>query len=107
VAIIEPALGVRLERPDEPVDMRVRLRATLLAGPATPADRFGDDACIGLWLWGEWRPTLEPLGMDRETFIDLVVGYRREVWLWLMGERRWEQFVEGLGGRVARRLPAS
>ncbi|HLI74035.1 MAG TPA: hypothetical protein VKU86_09170 [Acidimicrobiales bacterium] len=106
MAILEPAVGVRLERPEEPVDMRERLRDTLLAGPKTPDDRFADDMCLAVWLWGQWRPTLEPLGMHREAFVDVIVGYRREVWLWLQGERGWEQMLDGLGGRVARRLPA-
>jgi hypothetical protein len=43
--------------------------------------------------------------MDREAFIDVVVGYGRELWLWLMGERQWGQFLDGLAGRVTRRLP--
>ena len=106
MAIFEPAAGVRLDLPDEPVDMRDRLRDAVLDG-ATADDTFGDDACVGLWLWLHWRPTLEPLGMDREGFIDVITGYRRELWLWLVGDRRWEQFLDGLGGRVARRLPAA
>jgi hypothetical protein len=44
--------------------------------------------------------------MDRETFVDVVTAYGRELWLWLMGERQWDEFVTGLAGRVSRRLPA-
>ncbi len=43
--------------------------------------------------------------MGREAFVDVIISYRREVWLWLMGERTWDQCVSGLAGRVARRLP--
>jgi hypothetical protein len=43
--------------------------------------------------------------MDREAFVDVIISYRRELWLWLMGERQWDQCVSGLAGRVARRLP--
>ena len=102
---MEPTAGVRLDRPDEPVDMRVGLRDALLAG-ATADHNFADELCLALWLWERWRPTLEPIGMPREEFIDVIMGYRRELWLWLMEERRWEQFLDGLAGRVARRLPA-
>jgi hypothetical protein len=106
MAMVEPAAGVRLERPDEPSEMRFGLRDALLAG-ADWREGFSDDICIGLWLWERWRPALEPAGVDREAFIDVVMGYRRELWLWLVGERGWDPFVTGLAGRVARRLPGS
>lgn len=106
MSVMEPMAGVRLERPEEPVDMRTALRDTLLQG-VDWREGFADDICVGLWLWELWRPALEPAGMDREAFIDVVVDYGREVWLWLMGERTWDQMVDGLAGRVARRLPAA
>jgi hypothetical protein len=43
--------------------------------------------------------------MDREAFVDVVIAYGRELWLWLMGERQWDEFLAGLAGRVSRRLP--
>ena len=103
--MLEPTAGLRLELPEEPQDMRDALRDALLAGADWRAD-FSDDACIGLWIWERWRPALEPWGMDREAFVEVVIGYGRELWLWLVGERRWDEFVVGLSGRVARRLPA-
>jgi hypothetical protein len=27
------------------------------------------------------------------------------LWLWLLGDRRWEQYASGLAGRVIRRMP--
>jgi len=54
---------------------------------------------------GALAPALEPLSMDREAFVDVIISYRRELWLWLIGERTWEQCISGLAGRVARRLP--
>jgi hypothetical protein len=30
-------------------------------------------------------------------------SYARELWLWLAGERTWEQCCEGLSGRIGRR----
>jgi hypothetical protein len=44
--------------------------------------------------------------MDRDRFGEIVAGYRRELWLWVMGERTWAQAAGGLLGRVQRRLPA-
>ena len=39
---------------------------------------------------------LERAGIDRADFAGIVVGYRRELWLWLAGERTWEQCCSGL-----------
>jgi len=106
MSVVEPIEGLRLEHPDEPVEMRVALRDAILNG-SDWRDGFADDICVGVWLWERWRPALEPAGMDRERFVDVIVAYRREVWLWLVGERTWEQMIIGLAGRVGRRVPAS
>ena len=101
---LEPAEGVHLEHLDEPVEMGEELRRALLEG-ADWREGFSSDICIGVLLWERWRPALEPVGMDREAFVDVVVGYGRELWLWLMGERQWDEFLSGLAGRISRRLP--
>ncbi len=102
----EPATGygLLLEFPTEPEDLRVGLRAALLEGDDW-REGFSDDICIGVWLWSRWQPVLEPGGCSREDFVDIVVANRRELWLWLLGDRRWEQYVSGLAGRVIRRMP--
>jgi hypothetical protein len=102
---LEPAEGVHLEHLDEPVDIRIGLRQALLEGADWRED-FSTDISIGIFLWERWRPALEPAGMDREAFLDVATGYGREIWLWLMGERQWEELISGLAGRVNRRLPA-
>ncbi len=104
--IFEVDGGPRLELPEEPLELRAGLREALLEGRKWQ-DGFSDDICIGLWLWGRWQPALEPCGFSREDFVDAVIGYRRELWLWLSGDRQWSQFVTGLAGRVARRLPVA
>ena len=38
------------------------------------------------------------------TFGAIVADYRREIWLWLAGERTWAQCCSGLIGRITRRL---
>jgi hypothetical protein len=96
--------GPMLEFPAEPDDLRIRLRAALLDGGDWRAG-FSDDICIGVWLWSRWQPVLEPGGCSREEFVDIVIANRRELWLWLLGDRRWEQYVTGLAGRVIRRMP--
>jgi hypothetical protein len=101
---VHPAQGTHLEHLDEPVEMRDGLRQAILEG-ADWREGFSNDICIGVLLWENWRPALEPAGMDREAFVDVVVGYGRELWLWLTGERQWDEFLSGLAGRVNRRLP--
>jgi hypothetical protein len=61
---------------------------------------------IAPWLWERWR-VLESAGLDRARFVGIVAGYRREIWLWLMGERTWAQCCSGLIGRIERRLAAN
>ena len=60
---------------------------------------------VGEWLWGRWR-VLERSGVDRAAFAEVLGGYRRELWLWLAGERTWAQCCSGLLGRLARRFPS-
>jgi hypothetical protein len=43
--------------------------------------------------------------MSASDFRDTVLEHRREIWLWGMGDRSWQQVAEGLRGRVLRRLP--
>jgi hypothetical protein len=102
---LRPHEGLRLETPDEPTALRDELRSAVFDGMPWP-DGLGNDTRIGLWLWQVWRGAIEPLGLDRETFLETVAAYRREQWLWLVGERRWDAFLSGLSGRVARRLPS-
>ncbi len=104
VTLVELAPGVRLDLPEEPAGLKEGLRTALLDGQDW-REGFTDDICIGLWLWGEWQPALEPLGMTRDDFVEVVVGYHRELWLWLIGDRVWDQFVVGLAGRISRRVP--
>ena len=101
-----PEGQLRLEVPSEPTEMRSGLRDVILSG-GDPRSEFSNDICLAVWLWDRWRSSLEPVGLERETFVDIAVDYGREIWLWIIGERRWEQCVEGLAGRVERRLPVS
>ncbi len=55
------------------------------------------------FLWKGWEPTLTYWGIGWGSFLDIVSGYRRELWLWCMRERTWQQCISGLAGRLARR----
>ncbi len=106
MTVVEVDGGPRLELPEEPVDVKASLRDALLEGHDW-REEFADDMCLAIWLWSLWQPALEPYGMTREDFFDHVIAFRRELWLWLIGDRQWLQYVTGLAGRVVRRLPAA
>jgi hypothetical protein len=103
VSELEEDLGPVLEFPDEPTELQDTLRRALLDGGSWPE---GADDELANWLWELWRPALEPEGLDRSQFDRAVVANRGEQWLWIIGDRRWNQFVEGQAGRILRRLPA-
>jgi len=73
------------------------------------AERAGHDPedlvmAITAEAWTAWGRVLASAGADRSWLATVVGGYRRELWLWLVGERTWEQTCTGLAGRVTRRL---
>jgi hypothetical protein len=96
------ALLADLRTPAEPDELRRLWRRSVLDGepwePAAASD-------VGSLLWEHWGRTLQAAGMDSEAFTAVLVGYRRELWLWMIGERQWEPAIAGLVGRVRRRLP--
>jgi hypothetical protein len=95
-----------LSLPEEPVELRQRIRALVEQDPDRGAAVVDAGSFIADPLWSRWGPALEPAGLDQDRFDEIVAGYRRELWLWVMGERTWAQSAGGLLGRVQRRLPA-
>lgn len=95
-----PALHV----PDEPTLHKLVWRDRVLAGEDLQALVTGPGGPVD-WLWDRWR-VLGTAGMGRAELGSVVDGYRREIWLWLAGERTWEQCCSGLVGRISRRLAA-
>jgi hypothetical protein len=95
-----------LSLPDEPAELRRRTRALVEQDPEGGTAVVDAGAFLADPLWERWGAALESAGMDRDRFAAIVTGYRRELWLWVMGERTWAQSGGGLLGRVQRRLPA-
>jgi hypothetical protein len=90
-----------LHVPDEPFARAEGWLAAILDGDDLTDVLRGDDGLVR-WLWSRWS-TLSKVGLTRDEFEDVVLGYRREIWLWLAGERIWTQCCSGLVGRVSRR----
>ena len=93
---------LRLHVPDEPVAARRRWYEGVVEGGDLDEVLAGAGG-IADWLWHRWQ-VLEPAGVGQEDFCRLVAAYRRELWLWLAGERTWAQCCSGLLGRLQRRL---
>ena len=95
-----------LPLPEEPAELRAKIRALLEDRPEEGARVIGDAAFVADPLWDAWGQELEDAGMSRERFIGISRGYSDELRLWVVGERPWDHCVAGLAGRVRRRLPA-
>jgi hypothetical protein len=91
-----------LHVPDEPTGRAERWLAAVVDGRPLEDVLTGSDG-VADWLWTRWR-SLGAAGMDEEDFARQVLDYRRELWLWLAGERSWAQACGGLIGRIGRRL---
>jgi hypothetical protein len=90
-----------LHMPDEPTGHAGRWLADVLDG--RPLEEvLGGDAGVSAWLWSRWR-SLQSAGVGEHDLREMVLDYRRELWLWLAGERTWNQCCSGLIGRVSRR----
>ncbi len=95
--------AVHLHVPDPPEALRERWRMTVLDGAELDEVVCGEGG-VAAWLWARWS-VLERAGIDRDAFTVMARSYRREIWLWLQGDRTWEQCCAGLIGRIGRRLP--
>ncbi len=92
-----------LPLPDEPTELRARTRALIEEEPAAGAALLDQGSWIVDVFWPAWEGSLSALGINREELVEVLVGYRRELWLWVMGERIWAHCASGLAGRVCRR----
>ena len=91
-----------LHVPDEPTVRAERWLAAVLDGGDLEPVLTGGDGIVA-WLWTRWK-TLATAGVGEEDLGRIVLGYRREMWLWLAGERTWSQCCSGLIGRINRRI---
>jgi hypothetical protein len=94
-----------LHVPDEPVARAEDWLHAVRQGRDLDDVLRGDDGIVS-WLWSRWR-SIGPAGLSEADLEKIVLDYRREVWLWLAGERTWVQCCSGLIGRITRRFAQS
>jgi hypothetical protein len=88
--------------PDEPTARAGTWLAEIADGHDLTTVLRGNEGFVE-WLWSRWS-ALRQAGVTRDEFDGIVLGYRREIWLWLAGERIWSQCCAGLIGRLSRRI---
>ena len=91
--------------PDEPTVRAEGWLAAVLDGRELETVLTDADGVVA-WLWTRWR-YLASTGLDEDALRAIILGYRREIWLWLAGERTWTQCCSGLIGRITRRIADS
>jgi hypothetical protein len=94
-----------LHVPDEPTVRAEGWLAAVLDGEDLQRVLTSDDGLVP-WLWARWR-SLAAAGLHEDDLERIILGYRREIWLWLAGERTWPQCCSGLIGRITRRIAVS
>jgi hypothetical protein len=94
--------ALSLHVPDEPTARAEAWLGAVVNGAPIESVLVGDDG-VAAWLWHRWS-SLGKAGVSRKEFERIVIEYRRELWLWLAGERTWVQSCSGLVGRVSRRI---
>jgi len=94
----EPALPI----PEEPEAVKATLRVAVGEDPV--GGRTVAVAEMATLLWQAWAGELAAMGVDDSTFSAVVVGAGNEVWLWVMGDRPYDQLVTSIAGRTIRRL---
>jgi len=95
-------VSLGLHVPDEPTARAEHWRRAVDEGQSLESVLIGADG-VTSWLWTRWR-SLASAGLDEQALGGIVSGYRRELWLWLAGERTWAQCCSGLIGRISRRI---
>jgi hypothetical protein len=90
---------------EEPLDLKRDLRQFVGDNPDLGPQEVA--ARLARYLWGIWESQLLPHGVTQEDFRSVCKGAEREAWLWVFGDRVWEQLASAIAGRVVRRIPES
>ncbi|MGH9169812.1 MAG: hypothetical protein ACRD0Z_02915 [Acidimicrobiales bacterium] len=88
----------------EPLPLLTALRARAAESPAS--SRAEAPRELAAWATQHWGDRVANLGMGDEALFEAFQSCRREIWLWVTGDRRWSQLASSLTARIARRALA-
>jgi hypothetical protein len=91
----------RLGLLEEPLEMLAELRRLAAGEPA--AARAAAPRRLAAYAGEAWASELAALGVPDAVVTNSFETFRREIWLWIEGDRRWDQLAGHLGARVMRR----
>jgi hypothetical protein len=101
-ASVTPILpSVVLDPLPEPVELLVKLQELGAERPAS--SRVEAPRELARWAVEFWGGRLPELGVTDEVVLAAFESGRREIWLWVTGDRRWSQLSSWLAARVSRR----
>ena len=95
--------SLTLTTPAEPTDLRASLRDLLARSPAEGQCLLDTGDWLACPLWDTWGEELTASGWHAERLREVVIAYRHELRLWVIGERPWAHVAAGLIGRIERR----
>jgi hypothetical protein len=98
-------LRAELEILQEPVELLAELKLVARDRPA--AARACAPAVLAVYATTSWGTKLDELGIPAAAVTQSFETFRREIWLWVNGDRRWGQVAEHLARRVLRRAGQS
>ena len=98
---VRAEIGLGLVLFDEPRRLRERLGALAREGPENAREVVRRMVSA---LWRRWGEELMAADVRRAQLSRTANGYEREIWLWALGDRPWSQMLEGLRGRILRRV---
>ena len=85
---------------DEPIELRDHVRAFAAVAPRQARAQLAREVAVVVADAFQTAVEADGTKVDVEGVCD---GYERELWLWLVGERSWQQCMSGLSGRLQRR----
>jgi hypothetical protein len=86
---------------EEPVELLAELRVAARERPA--AARANAPGLLAQHAAEAWEDELDALGVPAPLVVHAFETCRREIWLWVDGDRRWQQLAPHLARRVLRR----
>lgn len=98
-----PPAGSVPPSPPEPAGLRDRTLEGARKAPRETRAELARGEWLTDWLWTAWSAELEPAGIGRDALTREVGRWSRELWLWVTGERQWDEVSALVYGGVLRR----